>query len=246
MYPTKQFPTLFHTDTSSFIDLDGLRREAADFIARTPLVSRAARGERAAAVALHVGFWPFVREFEQAIDQHPLPREPLARNFGPGVVRRKLVELSKAVREMKEDEGSHAAHWAKDAQQIGLHSLEAPVLPAVEALVEASYTQELPDFFAMLAATEFVAEELSARLVASPEYTRLFDRARWMWGEIHLAHDHEGPSHLEIDVDLARAYLGNGPDAKERIESAIRRGIALFEQAALEVNEAIDGQLRAA
>ncbi len=241
---------LFHSDASSFFAFDELRAAARDFINRTPLVTHAARGDRAAAVALHVGFWPFVRDFELAIDQHGLPRGPLRSRFGGGRageargadVRRKIVALAQAVREMKEEEGSHAAHWVKDAAQLGLSSLEAAPLPAVGNLVAETATDDHAAFFAALAGTEFVAEELSARLVASAPFTGLFQRQRWMWGEIHLMpHDH-GPSHLEIDMDLARAYVEDPQQAKSIVEAHVRRTIDLFETAAIEVHDTLVAQ----
>lgn len=242
---------LFHPDASTFFDFAGLRAAARDFIHRTPLVTKAAAGDRAAAVALHIGFWPFVRDFELAIDQHGLPRAPLMSRFGGGRagetrgsdVRRKIVALAQAVREMKEEEGSHAAHWVKDASQLDLSSLDEAPLPAVAALVDSTATNDHAAFFAALAGTEFVAEELSARLVASAPYTALFHRGRWMWGEIHLMpHDH-GPSHLEIDLDLARAYVDEPASAKSLVESHVLRTIELFEAAALEVHDGMAADL---
>jgi hypothetical protein len=242
---------LFYPDTSAFFDFTSLRAAARDFIHRTPLVTRAARGDRAAAIALHLGFWPFVRDFELAIDQHGLPRGPLMSRFGGGRageargsdVRRKIVALAQAVREMKDEEGSHAAHWVKDASQLGLASLDSPALTAVQTLIASTATDDHAAFFAALAGTEFVAEELSARLVAATPFTDLFHRGRWMWGEIHLMpHDH-GPSHLEIDMDLARAYVDQPDRAKAIVEQHVLNAIGLFEAAALEVNDALDADL---
>jgi hypothetical protein len=235
---------LFHSDSLSFFDVEGLRAAARDFIHRTPLVISAGAGHREAAVALHIGFWPFVRDFELAIDQHGLPRAPLMKKFAGGragqpegaSVRATIIALANAVREMKEEEGSHAAHWIKDAQHLGLSDLDSNTLPAVQALIHAALTLDDVEFFAALAGTELVAEELSAYLVAAKPYTDLFDRQRWVWGEIHMApHDH-GPSHLEIDLDLARAFSSSDAEAKPRVEGLVRRVIQLFEAAALEVH----------
>ncbi len=151
-------------------------------------------------------------------------------------VRATISALAHAVREMKEEEGSHAAHWIKDAWHLGLTDLGSSTLPAVKTLNDAALTLDDVEFFATLAGSEFVAEELSAYLVAAKPYTELFDRQRWVWGEIHLApHDH-GPSHLEIDLDLARAFSSSDAEAKPRVEGLVRRVIHLFEAAALEVD----------
>ena len=58
-----------------------------------------------------------------------------------------------------------------------------------------------------------------------------FDRNRWMWGEIHLITHEEKHSHLEIDIDLARAY-SYLPD---RIEATVRESIRLFKAAGEDV-----------
>jgi hypothetical protein len=106
-------------------------------------------------------------------------------------------------------------------------------VPGVEALVARSYTKNMPSFFATLAGTEFIAEELSRFLNSSPAYTGLFTRKRWIWGEVHLAPHEDGPSHLDIDLDLARAYATIN-DAGQ-IERAVRQTISLFARAADEV-----------
>jgi hypothetical protein len=198
---------------------------------------KARAGNKAAAIALKIGFWPFVQEFELAIDQQALPREPLTRKFGDRVMRRIFVGMARAVREMKSEEGSHAAHWRKDAECLGVRELGNDRVPGVQALIDRAYTKNLPDFFAMLAGTEFIAEELARFLIESEDFTTLFSRRRWVWGEVHLAPHDDGPSHLEIDLDLARAYdSSTSPTAIQRM---IVDTIRLFGRAADEVDDSL-------
>jgi hypothetical protein len=224
---------LFHRDNQVHFDIDGLRHYAHRVVSDSSLIREAGRGDEGAAVALKIGFWPFVRDFERAIDQQSLPRRPLAEKFGAGRLREIFIGLAGAVREMRREEGSHAVHWRKDATCLGLRDLGDHCVPAVSALLESAYTKDLPRFFAMLAGTELVAEELSRYLVGSPAFTRLFSRRRWMWGEVHLAPHEDGPSHLEIDLDLARAY-GGSADAGD-IREMILATIDLFGRAAAEI-----------
>ena len=90
------------------------------------------------------------------------------------------------------------------------------------------------EFFAgSLAPTEFIAEELGAILAKAPAYTRLFERRRAVWMEVHtVPHDGE-PSHEDIVMDFARAYDTSG--SPKRIEELVLRGIALFGAAAEQV-----------
>jgi hypothetical protein len=228
---------LFHMDNADFFDLHSLRAEAARIVAASPLIRRARHGDREAAVALQIGFWPFVSEFELAIDQQALPRQPLVEKFGAQSVRRVFTGIARAVRDMKQEEGSHAAHWRKDAQCLGVHDLDAHCVAGVQALVDRSYTRDLPSFFATLAGTEYIAEELSRFLVGSTRFTSLFSRKRWIWGEVHLAPHEDGPSHLDIDLDLARAY-SNAP-RPAAVEQMVLETIALFGHAADEVEDAL-------
>jgi hypothetical protein len=184
---------------------------------------------------MHIGFWPFVREFELAIDKATLPRRPLRERFGSEDFRQKFVSLAEEVREMKREEGSHAAHWKKDADCFGVTDLEGPVVPAVQKLIDLSYTKDLPLFFSVLAGTEFVAEELSSFLLSSPEFVRQSSRKRWVWGEVHTMPHGDGPSHLEIDLDLARAYQPV-PDPEAIGRMVLEAGF-LFADAANEIGE---------
>jgi hypothetical protein len=151
-------------------------------------------------------------------------------------MRRVFVRMARSVREMKSEEGSHAAHWRKDAECLGIRELGNDCVPAVQALIDSAYTKNLPRFFATLAGTEFIAEELARFLVDSEDFTNLFTRRRWVWGEVHLA-PHDGPSHLEIDLDLARAYdNGTSPAAIERM---VLETMSLFRKAADEVDASL-------
>jgi hypothetical protein len=53
---------LFHEDNQHMFDLHGLRRKTSRVVADSSLIRRAQRGEYKAAVALKIGFWPFVNE----------------------------------------------------------------------------------------------------------------------------------------------------------------------------------------
>jgi hypothetical protein len=229
--------SLFHADNAAYFDVASLRQSATELVRGLRLLRKARAGDKTAAMALKIGFWPFVQEFERAIDQQVLPREPLTKKFGENVMRRVFVGMARAVREMKSEEGSHAAHWRKDAECLGVKDLGDDCVPGVQALIDRAYSKHLPSFFALLAGTEFIAEELARFLIESDDFTRLFSRRRWVWGEVHLAPHDDGPSHLEIDLDLARAYdSGTSPPAIERM---IFETIRLFGRAADEVDAAV-------
>jgi hypothetical protein len=231
--------TLFFPE-SDFFQLPLLRAEAGKRLRELPLLARAATGDLDAAITLHTGFWPFVREFEHVIDRQRLPRTPLAIRFpamAPRELRAAITGIAASVAEMKAEEGSHALHWRKDAWALGIEVGDEPAAPAITELLARAQARDLPEFFAVLAGTEIVAEELSAFLVGSPAFTGLFTRQRWIWGEIHLA-PHDGPSHLEIDLDLARAYSPSCQEAQVRVTTEVMRTIALFERAVQEIEAA--------
>jgi hypothetical protein len=230
-------PMLFHADNDQHFDLDGMRAHARRMVCAASVVRDAGNGDRKAAASLKTGYWPFVGRFEQAIDQRSLPRRPLTEKFGAARMRDTFVGLAREVREMKIEEGSHAAHWRKDAQCLGLDALGDECVPGVQRLIDSAFTDDLPAFFAMLAGTELAAEELSRFLVGSPGFTNLFSRRRWIWGEIHLAPHHDGPSHLDIDIDLARAYSGTSSVA--HIEAMIVETIDGFGEAAADIAETL-------
>lgn len=221
--------------SSSCVDEQALRALALTEVTESRLITECADGGKDAANALLIGFWPFVYEFEQAIDRRRLPRRPLQKKFGQERTVAFFESASETLREMKVEEGGHATAWKNGAESLGIVSLEGPIVDAVQKLLDSSYTDDLVQFFSVLAGTEFIAEELSRRLVNSPKFTKLFPKKRWIWGDIHLL-DHDGPSHLDIDLDLARAYAdGEDKAAKSRIESEVTKVIRLFGMAADQV-----------
>jgi hypothetical protein len=237
---------LFHEDNDAVLQTAALRDFASRGIAGNSLMQRCWRGERAAIEAVHMGFWPFVSDFEQAIDQRTLPRKPLKDRFGSEVFGEKFLALAGEVREMRREEGSHAAHWKKDAACFGVADLGAsPVLPGVARLLEEARNPDQARFFAFLAATEFVAEEFAAYQLTSPDFARLSTRNRWVWGVVHTIPHDDGPSHLEIDLDLARAY--HDAAKPEAIIQMVLECFALFAQATDEIEAALaPAQLMAA
>ncbi|AOX16532.1 hypothetical protein [Kozakia baliensis] len=194
--------------SEAVVDRDALRVHAREEVFGSPLIRRCAEGDREAIKALLTGFWPFVQAFEQAIDARVgrLPTRPLIERFGQSRVRAFFNEAREAVREMKDEEGSHAVLWRQSADEIGAKLDGNPILPGVAKLLESSEADDEVEFFCWLAGTEYIAEELSAYLCHAPAFNACFTSNRWIWGLAHLAHDHDGPSHLEIDEDLARAY----------------------------------------
>ena len=257
--------SLFHDDNHTYFDMARLEAEAFSMISNLSLVRRSRDGDRAAAIAMSRGFWPFTRDFEKAIDRRAnsanLPREPLYAKFGRCKTRGTLVESAQTIRtlmdseiagvveearvnliEMQKDEFRHSKHWEADARNLGLsyEMLQSePVLPLVQQLIDATETGDLVEFFAgVLAPTEFVAEALGEILAHAPGYTHLFERRRAIWMEVHtVPHDGE-PSHEDIVMDYARAYDDSG--SPKRIEELVLRGLALFAAAADQVEEHFD------
>ena len=252
--------SLFHDDNQAYFDLTRLENAAYETLTRSSLICRARDGDRAAAIALSRGFWPFTRDFEKAIDRRAnsanLPREPLYAKFGRHKTRESLIGSAKSIKnlldseivgifeeartnlvEMQKDEFRHSKHWEADAKNLGIsfNVLQSePALPLVQRLIDGTASGDLVEFFAgALASTEFIAEALGSMLAASPAYTGLFERRRAIWMEVHtLPHDGE-PSHEEIVLDFARAY--DDSDTPERIEELVIAGIELFGAAAREV-----------
>ena len=260
--------SLFHFDNQSYFDMGRLENAAYETLTNSPLICRARDGDRAAAIALSRGFWPFTRDFEKAIDRRAnsanLPREPLYAKFGRSKAREALAGSARSVRnlldseitglfeearsnliDMQKDEFRHSKHWEADARNLGLslNVLQSvPALPLVQRLIDGTESGDLVEFFAgALASTEFIAEALGAMLAASPGYTNLFERRRAIWMEVHtLPHDGE-PSHEEIVMDFARAY--DDSDIPDRIEALVIQGIELFGAAAKEVEAYFDRDL---
>lgn len=252
--------SFFHYDNQSYFDMARLENVAYETLTKSSLICRARDGDRAAAIALSRGFWPFTRDFEQAIDKRAnsanLPRQPLYAKFGRSKAREALTGSARSVKnlldseivgifeearsnlvDMQKDEFRHSKHWEADARNLGisLNVLQSvPALPLVQRLIDGTESGDHVEFFAgALASTEFIAEALGAMLAASPAYTNLFERRRAIWMEVHtVPHDGE-PSHEEIVMDFARAY--DESDTPERIEELVIMGIELFGAAADEV-----------
>ena len=263
--------SLFHDDNQAYFDMARLENAAYNMLTNCSLICRSRDGDRAAAIALSRGFWPFTRDFEKAIDKRAnsanLPRQPLYTKFGRNKARESLVGSAKTIKnlldseivgvfeearsnlvEMQKDEFRHSKHWEADARNLGvsLNVLQSePALPLVQRLIDGTTTGDLVEFFAgALASTEFVAEALGAMLAASPAYTGLFERRRAIWMEVHtVPHDGE-PSHEEIVMDFARAY--DDSDSPKRIEDLVLQGIALFGAAADQVEAYYEQRLAVA
>jgi hypothetical protein len=200
----KMYALLF---SDSVVDRRALRDHAREEVSTSPLIRACASGNLSAVRGLLEGFWPFVQAFEKAIDFQVgrLPIKPLIQRFGQEKVKNFFAEARAAVREMHEEEGSHAELWRQGAREIGA-TLDAYASPqGVTALLQNAKTSDPVEFFCWLAGTEYIAEELAAYLCHSPAFVDLFSNQRWTWGDAHIA-EHDGPSHLEIDEDLARAY----------------------------------------
>ena len=225
------------------------------------LIRRCAKGDLAAARAMSLGFWPFVFNFQEAIGERVaahLPLEPLYERFGRGITRKTLIEtkrklkiLSKsevdgvfsqaeqALMGMQHEELTHSFHWRADARNLGISHDElnaASALLGVQVLVERVRCDDLVEFFARsLAATEFITEELGAKLAHCDAYTRLFGRKRAIWMEVHTIPHDDGLSHGDIVLGLARAY--DTSSTSERIETLVKQGIDDFAAAARDVAE---------
>jgi hypothetical protein len=222
------------------IDRSALRSQARDEVEGSVLIRACAAGERAAAAALLREFWPFVQAFELAIDRQVgrLQLRPLIQRFGQARIRTFFADARAAVREMREEEGSHADLWRRGAEQLGVGLREADPVPGVAALLDNASVDDPVEFFCWLAGTEYIAEELAAFLCSAPAFLSLFPERRWLWGEVHTA-EHDGPSHLEIDEDLARAYhpASSPALAGTALSAQIRRCQRLFGEAARDVVE---------
>jgi hypothetical protein len=228
---------LFYKDTLAVLNSGELREAARREVETSSLICRSAQGDRKSAMALHKGFWPFVREFEIAIDKHKFGRGLLEEKFGVQKAHQVLRGLFLAVREMKTEEGSHAVHWRKDAECLGILEIEGPQVSRTAELIKDAYHPDPTRFFSVLAGIEFIAEELSRFLVSQSAFTSLFSRRRWVWGEVHLIPHDDRPSHVEIDLDLARAYAPQGYDILQ-VRTMVLDTIRLFARAARDVAEA--------
>jgi hypothetical protein len=250
----------FYDDNDEFFNTKLLRELAHEEIVNSPLIRRCMTGEFLAAQALSIGFWPFVSAFEKAIDARlgngGLPREPLYQKFDKTTAKSQLIKVARtirdlarseietlfagageALREMQIEEKTHSAHWKKDAENLGIgdNALNcATTVGGINQLIASTYTGELTKFFATLAATEFIAEELAAVLAFNVRYTDHFTRKRAIWMEVHAA-PHDGLSHLDIDIDLMRAY-SQEEDTGESLQDLIIFGIRLFGTASRQID----------
>jgi len=232
---------------NTVVDADALRAVAREEVRNNQLIRAAAEGNLDAARVLHIGFWPFVVAFEGIIDTRPIQRQPLQKRFGDEVTMAILRFARKEVEVMKEEEGSHAIAWRGDSFRLGITQAEldkAPYVPEVVRLIEMPQERNLDWFFCVLAGTEFIAEELSRYLVDSLPFTQLIRGGHWRWGEIHLADHHEGPSHLELDLDLARAYTVEEEDkaAAQQLSDYTLQTIKQFGRAADDVHQHFFGK----
>ncbi len=247
---------LFYTDNNKFFNTDTLRERACNTMRNSSLIRRCMDGDLEGAKALLVGFWPFVSAFEKAIDAR-LTGGGLYEKFGKLNANKRIVSIAKAIRNLEEneiefafnsaqdslrdmqhEELTHAAHWMKDAENLDLNReiLEsATSTTSVEKLINDAKNPNLVEFFALLGGTEFIAEELAHLLAHNDVYTQLFARKRAIWMEVHTIPDPEGISHLDIDLDLMRAY-SNTEDSR-RLQNAVLDVINLFGVATEEVND---------
>lgn len=222
------------------VDRLALRVHAREEVFGSLLIRACAAGGEPAIRALLQGFWPFVQGFERAIDIQvkKLPLRPLIARFGQARIKRFFADARAALREMRDEEGSHAALWLQGAAGIGLDlTRDEPVeVEGVRELLSNADTPDPVEFFCWLAGTEYIAEELAAYLCHAPAFLEAFPDHRWEWGEVH-AMEHDGVSHLEIDEDLARAYHPASDPVRVGValSAQIRRCQRLFGIAAADV-----------
>jgi hypothetical protein len=220
------------------VDRHALRTQARTEVVEAPLLRASAAGDPAAVKALLQGAWPFVESFERAIDLQVkrLPIRPLIARFGQARIKRFFAQARAAVREMREEEGSHAALWRDGAVAMGVDLSSVEPVEGVRALLAGAETTDPVEFFCWLAGTEYIAEELADYLCSSPGFLALFPDRRWRWGEAHTR-QHEGASHLEIDEDLARSYhpATNPAIAGAALSAYIRRCIRMFGASATDI-----------
>jgi hypothetical protein len=258
---------LFYIDNNEFFNADTLREQACLTMRNSPLIQRCMDGDLDGAKALLVGFWPFVSAFEKAIDARltagGLKRQPLYEKFGKLNANKHIVSIARAIRNLEEneiefafnsaqeslrdmqhEEFTHAAHWMKDAENLELNReilYSATSTTSVEKLINDAKNPNLVEFFALLGGTELIAEELAHLLAHNDAYTQLFARKRAIWMEVHTIPDPEGISHLDIDLDLMRAY-SDTEDSRD-LQKCVLDVINLFGVATEEVNKEFPREL---
>jgi|GEM_PF-1922119 len=242
---------VFFPRDDSFANQKGLRDLAQSVVSNNPLMQQCIAGDLRAFQLLLWAYWPFVRGFEQAIDRHQFTRQELVARFG----KKRAVDAFRSMapmlstledqesialiggillQEMRDDEQGHAKQWLRDGLELGidLNTLREADIPLVSALLTQANTTDHVRFFSMLAATEYIAEMISEHVCASPLARALFvKRNNWGWGVIHTTPHGDHPSHLQMDIDWARAYASEDR-ASEYIEHLIASGITLFGAAA--------------
>ncbi|MBV9082133.1 MAG: hypothetical protein JOZ62_05620 [Acidobacteriaceae bacterium] len=220
------------------VDRKFLRAQARAEVVGAPLLRACSDGDPAAVRALVQGAWPFVEAFESAIDLQVkrLPIRPLMARFGQVRIKHFFAQARAAVREMREEEGSHAALWRDSADELGVDLNHVEIVQGVRALLEGAEAADPVEFFCWLAGTEYIAEELAAYLCGSPAFVNSFRNGRWRWGEAHTR-QHEGASHLEIDEDLARAYhpAADPAIAAAALSAWIKRCFGMFGASATDI-----------
>jgi len=204
----------------------------------------------------------FQKAIDERVNIRTLPRQPLYKRFTHArevlaATPRNLRILTetefngvfgKLISEMEgmqREELTHAGYWVRDAANLGISRQEldnAPEIPGVKALLDRAYSEDLADFFGHLAGTEVIAEQLGADLdpTIAPLFNALFknareDRGRWTWGIVHTLPHHDGPSHLDIDLDWARAY--NGDRDLSIVRNSVETSMRMFGHAADEVHK---------
>lgn len=223
-----------------------LRGLARNEVLGSPLIQACRSGSIHAAQSLHVGFWEFVKQFEEVIDERGKEllsfRAALQKIFPQ--TRQVILSIAQAVKEMKAEEGSHAQIWVLDAEAADFGNLKrSRIAGGVERLIESARSSPLWMHYCVLAGTEYIAEELSRVLAReSPAFVAHFPSLTWQWGDIHLADHHEGPSHRVIDEDLAKAlFVAAHPEAHDQeiyhnLYTAVADTIHLFGEASADVH----------
>lgn len=258
---------MFYSDNYEFFNITELRDKAYFTTLNSPLIRRCMDGDLEGAKALSVGFWPFVSTFEKAIDIRlttgGLTRQPLFEKFGKLNTYKHIFSISKIIKNLEEseiefafssaqeslkdmqlEEMTHAAYWLKDAENLELNREildSARSTTSIENLISAAKSPNLVKFFALLGGTEFIAEAVASLLAYNKAYTQLFAKKRAIWMEIHTIPEPEGKSHLDIDLDLMRAY-SKSEDSRE-LQNLLLDVIKLFGVATVEINNALPAKV---
>ena len=157
----------------------------------------------------------------------------------------RVDSLEDGTRQMGKEEIQHKGHWLADGKRLrrDYRTLERPYVQGVDELIKVvKNSPDMPFFFGLLGATEYMAEETGEFLNSSPAFRVQFegDFSRWM--RLHAPSTHKGrdfrTTHLGGDLDLARAYTPLNPDRTENVEypkAAVLAGMKIFELATNDV-----------